>query len=138
MRVCLDEGILHGFVGLGDIAHVMKRDPRRAPLVPAHQFGVTLARFGVPSLGLESLDRGGSTAICFAARKARRLSSCHGIRLDCRNVYWRRRNCLKTHGKPSLLYRSPQVEAGSKDPAYNTRPTRSYLLARRVMRRVPG
>src|SRR6187551_1684675 len=111
MRVCLDEGILHGFVGLSDIAHVMKRDARRTPLVPAHQLGVAFARFGVPSLGLEGFYRRGSTTICFAARKARRLSSCHGIRLDRRNVYWHRRNGLKTRGKPTLLYRSEELAA---------------------------
>src|SRR6478672_10863582 len=101
MRVCLDEGILHGFVGLGDIAHVMKRDARCTSLVPEHQLGVPFARFGMPSLGLESLDCRGSTAVCFAARKARRLSSCHEIRLDRRNVYWRRRISPETRSNPA-------------------------------------
>ena len=54
MRVCLDEGILHGFIRLGRVAHVVKRDARRTPLVPAHQLSVPLARLREPSAGLES------------------------------------------------------------------------------------
>src|SRR3954454_10586995 len=57
----------------------MKRDTRGASLVPAHQFGVPLAGFGVPPFGLEGLDGRGSPAVRFAARKASRLSSCHEI-----------------------------------------------------------
>src|SRR4051812_44564681 len=73
--------------------------------MPAHQLCVPLARFGVPPLGLESLDRRGSTAISFAAGKARRLSSCHEIRLERRNVYCCRRMRPETGFNSHPLYR---------------------------------
>jgi hypothetical protein len=65
----------------------MKRDSRRASLVPAHQLRVPLARFGMPSFGLQGLDRRRGTSVRLAAAKARCLSSCHEIRLEPGAVY---------------------------------------------------
>ncbi len=43
VHVRLDEGILHGFVGVGRIAQVVQRDPHRPPLIPADHLGIPLA-----------------------------------------------------------------------------------------------
>ena len=89
MGVRLDEGILNRLVRLGGIAHVVKRDSRCASLVPAHQFGISLARFGVPPFGLQGLDCRRGATVRFTAAEACYLSSCHEIRLEPGVVYLR-------------------------------------------------
>jgi hypothetical protein len=81
MRVCLDECVLYGLVSLGRLAKVVKRNSRRAPLMPCDELGVTLPRLGVAPFGLQRLDGGRRRAVGFAPRDVRSLSSCHLITL---------------------------------------------------------
>src|SRR5207302_2454855 len=43
---CLDECILDGFVGIGDVAQILVSDPRRAALVGSNKTGESIARLG--------------------------------------------------------------------------------------------
>src|SRR5262249_50121243 len=87
VRVRLDEGILHGLVGLRDVTQVMERNTGRAPLVTSHQLGVPLTRLGVPAVSLRRLDGGGRSSVSFAAGQSGCLGSCHGLRPDGGIVY---------------------------------------------------
>ena len=79
MRVRLHERVLHRLVRLGPVAQIVKRDPGGAPLMARDQFGIALARLGVPSLSLHGLDGRGGSTVGFARRQTRWLRSCHVI-----------------------------------------------------------
>ncbi len=56
MRVRLHERVLHGFVSVGRVSQVMKRDPHGAALMAAHEFGNPITSLDVASIGLQRLD----------------------------------------------------------------------------------
>ena len=52
----LDEGILHGLVGVGGVAQILERDPQRPALQQRHQRPEPIARLVLLSLLDEALD----------------------------------------------------------------------------------
>ena len=55
----LDEGILHGLIGVGGVAQILERDSQRPALQQRHQRSEPIARLVFLSLLDEALDLGG-------------------------------------------------------------------------------